>query len=170
MELSYASSPLVPFSPRAKYTPPRFQSFPRDENRINYHKRTHIPYRSLILFSPIFFVVADSNGAPNHHTSSPHPRCHKSSTGYVQVHTISSTSTSIRTRPGTHLLKADVSHHYCHDPYKGLVTLSDHPHSTTRDAYALGSPPPQSTSSYKQTHATRATPCTVNHWTVLAGD
>ena len=23
--------------------------------------------------------------------------------------------------------KTDVSHHYCHDPYKGLVTLSDHP-------------------------------------------
>ena len=41
---------------------------------------------------------------------------------------ISFTSTISRTRPGTHLLGAeDLSHDHFHDPYKGLVTLSDHP-------------------------------------------
>ena len=44
-----------------------------------------------------------------------------------RICTISSASTSSRTRPGMHFLKADASHHYYYDPYKGLVTLSDHP-------------------------------------------
>ena len=40
--------------------------------------------------------------------------------------TISSTSTSIRIRPETHLLKSVMLHHCCHDPSKGPVTLLDH--------------------------------------------
>ena len=31
-----------------------------------------------------------------------------------------------RARQETHLLKAGVLHHHCHDPYKGLVTLFDY--------------------------------------------
>ena len=51
-------------------TPPRFQSFPRDRTEWTTTKNPQsLPI--IILFSPMSFLVAHSNGAANHHTSPP---------------------------------------------------------------------------------------------------
>ena len=124
MDLSHGSSPLEPFSSRAQYTT-TIPIIPQRLNRISYHKE---PTASLPIITPLIPNVIYScqpNGAPNPHTSPPINIV--INLQQDMYNTISSASTSSRTRPGTHLLKAVVSHHHCHDPYKGLVTRLDHP-------------------------------------------
>ena len=159
MELGYASSPLIPFSSRAQYTTTNETESSTTKNAQS------LPI--IIHFLSMSFVVADPNGAPNHHTFIHAVKI------LNKLCTTSSTSMSIWTRPATHFLKADVSHHYCHDPYKGLVTLSDLPHSCAPNQQPVKSTPwvlryPRQYPNRRMQRVQYFAP--FNHWTILATD
>ena len=97
-----------------------------------------------------------------------------------RLSTIRSTSTTIRTRPGTRFLKADVLHHCSHDSCKGTVTLADHArglevapsiHKPWRLCLGFVAAPVIFFLHIDAYNAQRLAPSTIGrYWTVLAGN